>query len=222
MFQRPPPAVLNLLILNALMFLAIRLLQPSDTVFTLHKPNWLGQHETVLVDGYERYVMEQRGDTKVYSSLSPSDFRPLQLITHFFAHYSILHFLGNMLALFSIGTAVELAMGSRRFIEFYLFCGLAAGLAIALLDPSPNPVLGASGAISGVLVGMALYYPQREMILLPIFFPIQARWIAAGFFTFSLVMVAIGSQGMVSHFGHLSGMVAALLYFFGRQFLPKR
>ena len=218
---RVTPAVLNLLLINGLMFLAIWLLQPSETVYLLHKTNLLGQHPMVEIEGLQRYLVSTP-DGPRYLPSGPDDFRPLQLVTHFFAHESILHFLFNMFALFSVGTAVELAMGSRRFIEFYLFCGLLGGVAIAVLDPSPNPVLGASGAISGVLVGMALYYPRSEMIIFPIPIPIQARWLVAGGFVFSLVMVAVNAPGNVSHFGHLAGMVAALLYFFGRQFLPRR
>lgn len=218
---RLTPAVLNLLLINGLMFLVIRLLAPSDTVYLLHKTNLLGQYSTITVEGEERYVVSTAEGPR-YIASGPQDFRPLQLVTHFFSHYDFFHILFNMFALYSIGTAVEMAMGSRRFIEFYLFCGLLGGVAIAVLDPTPNPVLGASGAVSGVLVGMALYYPRSEMIIFPIPLPIQARWLVTGVFVFSLVMVIVGSGGNVSHFGHLAGMVAALLYFFGRQFLPRR
>jgi len=215
MFQRVTPVVLNLLILNGLMFVAINLLQPDDTLFVLNKPNPFGWHHTVNVDGLEVYGRNGSG-----AYFGPGDFRPWQLLTHFFAHQSIWHFLGNMLALFSLGTAVEAAMGSQRFLVFYLFCGLLAGFAIALVDPTVNPVLGASGAIAGVMVGLGFYFPKSTLILFPIPIPIQARWLAVGLFVFSLVMVIRKSQGNVSHFGHLAGMVAALLYFFGRQFLP--
>ena len=112
------------------------------------------------------------------------------------------------------------------FLQFYLFCGLFGGLLIAFLDPTSNPVLGASGAISGVALAFAIYFP-RQTLLLFFVIPMKARtlaWVLGGGSAVLVVMQAlgidIGGLGTVSHFGHLAGMISALIFFYGSRFLP--
>jgi membrane associated rhomboid family serine protease len=136
----------------------------------------------------------------------------VQIVTHFFSHTEIFHIVFNMMALISLGSGVEYVLGSKRFLEFYLFCGVLGGILITLFDPSPSPVLGASGAIFGVIVAFAVFFPREG---LSIFFlpPIEARWVAIGIGVVSLGLVITGMGGSISHFGHLAGMIAALVYF---------
>jgi membrane associated rhomboid family serine protease len=179
MLQRPTPVVLNLLIINALVFVALNLLSQERLVpiFVLFKSDAL--------------LFRPEGTM-------PELFAPWQLLTCFFAHEGFFHFLFNMFALYSIGTQVEMVMGSRKFLGFYLFCGIGASLALAFLDPSPNPVLGASTAISGVLVALAFYFPESRMMIFPLPVPIQARYLVAGLF----VLSPCGDGGGTSLFLH--------------------
>lgn len=224
MFNNLTPVVKNLLIINVLVHLALLLL--GDRIpglqdwFRLVKVNWLG-FRTVGADGL--YIETIRG-VEFSTPTGPSDFRPIQILTHFFAHdtRSIFHILFNMLALVFIGPAVEMAIGSRQFLNFYLFSGLFGGLLITVFDPSSIPVVGASGALSGVLVAFAILYPEQKMILFPIPVPIKARYMALGLAAFSALMVIFSSHsGGISHFGHLAGMIAAVVFFALRRFWPR-
>lgn len=196
MFDNLPPVVKNLLIINVLVFLFLF---------------WAGNSEyrNVLLN-----FMLFKSDLILPRPTGMGDFnfRPVQIVTHFFSHKEIFHILFNMMALVSLGSGVEYVLGSKRFLEFYLFCGVVGGIIITLLDPSPVPVLGASGAISGVIVAFAVFFPRQG---LSVFFlpPIEARWVATGIGVLSLVMVITGAGGSISHFGHLAGMIAALMYF---------
>jgi membrane associated rhomboid family serine protease len=94
----------------------------------------------------------------------------LTLITSMFLHGGFLHLGGNMLYLWIFGNNVEDAMGHRRFLLFYVVCGVAAALTEGLVNPhSPLPMLGASGAISGVLAAYVLIYPRaRVTVIIPL------------------------------------------------------
>lgn len=188
--------VLNILIINGLVFLAT----------SLHE-NWLQYFLLFKTDLFE--IRRNLG----LSAYGPEFFEPIQLISYFFSHANFLHLLFNSLALVSIGSMVELAMGVRRFLQFYLFVGIMGGIIIAFFDPSPNPVLGASVPISGVLVGFGYYYPERRLIIFPIPIPIKSRTLVAGFMGISLLMVLVNEQSGISHFGHLVGALLGLLYF---------
>ena len=130
-------------------------------------------------------------------------FRPaapewMDLLTSLFLHGGFMHLFGNMLFLWIFGNNVEDAMGHLRFVVFYLLCGVAAVLAQALPDPASNaPMVGASGAISGVLGAYMLLYPRARVLLaLPppfIFVTIgwfRAVWVLAGWFVLQLLMGA--------------------------------
>lgn len=200
MFQSLPPVVKNLVIINAIVFVFLfwassqAEFAPVILNFMLCKSDFLIARP--MIDGFYAY----------------GEFKPLQIVTHFFSHKEIFHILFNMMALASLGSGVELVMGSKRFLEFYLFCGVVGGIFIAFLDPSNNPVLGASGAISGVIVAFAILFPRER---LSVFFlpPIEARWVALAIGGLSFIFVVVGGGGFISHFGHLAGMVAALIYF---------
>jgi membrane associated rhomboid family serine protease len=200
MFQSLPPVIKNLVIINAIVFVFL-FWASGNAEFAPVLLNFMLCKSDLI---FSRPMFEE-----MYAY---GEFKPLQLVTHFFSHKEIFHILFNMMALTSLGSGVEYVMGSKRFLEFYLFCGFVGGLIIAFLDPSNNPVLGASGAISGVIVAFAFLFPKEK---LSVFFlpPIEARWVATGIGVLSLVFVLIGGGGFISHFGHLAGMVAALIYF---------
>ena len=144
------------------------------------------------------------------------------VVTSMFLHGGLWHLLGNMLYLWIFGNNVEDAMGHGRFILFYLICGLAAVLAQAVPHPeSTVPMVGASGAISGVLGAYMLLYPHARVLLgLPLgFFIVQlgrfrAVWVLAAWFGMQLVMNLLASsdeaQGGVAFRAHIGGFVAGM------------
>ncbi len=206
---RIPHAIFNILIINVIVFLVLNLFPEYQIHFLLFKSNLFGIHDVIQTSEGAKYFYKGM----VYP-FGPDDFKPYQLITHFFAHISFWHILFNMVALYSLGVPVEQVMGLKRFLIFYLFSGLFAGFCIAFLDPTPEPALGASGAISGVLSAFAFLFPDAKLLVFPILIPISARKIAIGFGLFSLTMVLFFPTAMgFSHMGHLGGLIGGVIAF---------
>ncbi len=143
----------------------------------------------------------------------------MTLFTSMFMHGGWMHLIGNMLYLWIFGNNVEDAMGHARFILFYLLCGIAAAMAQALPNPgSEIPMIGASGAISGVLGAYLILYPHaRVLVVIPLGFIIHTMRIPAGFvlgFWFFIQLIssvgASGQQGGVAFGAHIGGFVAGL------------
>ncbi|MDF0643029.1 MAG: rhomboid family intramembrane serine protease [Nitrospira sp.] len=140
------------------------------------------------------------------------------LVTSMFLHGGWMHLIGNMLYLWIFGNNVEDVMGHIRFILFYLICGVLAALSHALTDPSSTvPMVGASGAISGVLGAYVLLFPRAHVL---VFIPgIGTARVAAGvvlgmWFATQLLsggMSAGSPGGGVAFFAHIGGFVAGML-----------
>jgi membrane associated rhomboid family serine protease len=142
------------------------------------------------------------------------------ILTSMFLHGGFLHIAGNMLYLWIFGNNIEEAMGHTRFTVFYLICGAAAALAMAAIDPhSRVPMIGASGAISGVLGAYMLLYPRaRVHVIIPlgiIFYPlwIRAVWVVGVWFLMQLVSAAVTdpSQPGTAFWAHVGGFAAGLI-----------
>jgi membrane associated rhomboid family serine protease len=120
----------------------------------------------------------------LYWGLVPAAFSWVTVFTSMFLHGGLLHFAGNMLYLWIFGDNVEDRMGHGRFLVFYLLCGAAAALTQTVTDPeSVIPMVGASGAIAGVMGAYFVLYPHsRILTLVPIFFFIQLIEVPAIFF----------------------------------------
>ncbi len=153
------------------------------------------------------------------------------IFTSMFLHGGLLHLLGNMLYLWIFGDNVEDAMGHVRFTVFYLLCGVAAALAQALPNPdSTIPMIGASGAISGVLGAYLLLYPRAHvLVLIPLglfsqIVHLPAVVVLGLWFVIQLVssLFADPSQGGVAFGAHIGGFLAgmALLPFFKQRRVP--
>ncbi|HEY8553744.1 MAG TPA: rhomboid family intramembrane serine protease [Burkholderiales bacterium] len=153
------------------------------------------------------------------------------IFTSMFMHGGLLHLAGNLLYLWIFGDNVEDAMGHGRFLVFYFACGIVAALAQALPDPdSTIPMIGASGAISGVLGAYLLLYPRaRVLVLIPLGFFSQIVHLPAIFvlglwFLLQLVssLFAEAGQGGVAFGAHIGGFIAgmALVPFFKRARVP--
>lgn len=206
MFQRPTPVVLNLIIINVLVFLFLQLNLNNDNIL---------QYFFLLNSDLIIPRLEYPGGLH---------FMPLQIVTSMFTHIQVFHILFNMLALLSLGTIVERVMHSKRFLALYLFSGLFSMAMVAFLDPEQGYTVGASGAISGVAVAFATYLPDAKLglMFLPISF--KAKHFVLGFAGLSLLLVIIGifadsRMGGISHFGHLTGMLGGWLFLNQNKFL---
>ncbi|MBU1050093.1 rhomboid family intramembrane serine protease [Candidatus Bipolaricaulota bacterium] len=147
----------------------------------------------------------------------------LTLFTAMFLHGGIMHLLGNMLYLWIFGDNVEDAMGSIRFLAFYLSCGVAAAFAQMAIGPGSSiPMIGASGAIAGVLAAYFMLYPRsRVLTLIPLFFFLRVVALPAVFllgFWFVLQVISglnsFSSSGGVAFFAHIGGFIAGLFLVF--------
>ncbi len=141
------------------------------------------------------------------------------VLTSMFLHGGWLHLIGNMLYLWIFGNNVEDAMGHVRYLAFYLITGGAAVVAQALPNPSSEiPMIGASGAISGVLGAYLLLYPHaRVTVLVPIWFIIRiiqipAGWVLGFYFVIQFVSAALSdtTRGGVAFWAHIGGFVAGV------------
>jgi membrane associated rhomboid family serine protease len=184
-----PPVIQHLIIANVVAFLAQTLLLPGQVVQDLSvRPAYVWQA------GYL-----------------------WQPVTYMWLHGGFGHILMNMFMLWMFGSQVALAWGPRKFLRFYLICGIGAGVIIAtwpylIMSVSPESLLmrtvGASGAIYAVLLAYSLTWPDRVIAL--IFPPITFRaiWLIPGLF----VMTWVFGGGNISHIGHLGGVLMGWLY----------
>lgn len=209
-FQRTSPVVLNLIIINALVYVAYLVFggnaEPNKflDLFALHH----------------------------YKS---DEFRPFQLITHMFMHGGIFHLLFNMLGLWMFGSTVEKVWGPKKFLLFYLICGIVAALtqmasytydwwAIdhTLLTSGENEqyqfilrtsaTVGASGAIMGILAAFGYLFPNTTLFIMPIPVPIKAKWAIMGIIALDVFGgVSRLPKDNVAHFAHVGGALAGLL-----------
>lgn len=230
------PVVKNLLIINVLVHLlqlGLVSKEPSYVdYFHLNKTDVLGTQSALY--GEERiYFFEENGKRykatgtiqEFEEKIPGAKFYPYQIVVHFFSHSvdGIFHILMNMLVLGMIGPQVERVIGSKRFLSAYLVSGVLGGIFVTLFDPSVQPVVGASGAISGVLLLFGMIYPNAQMILFPIPIPIRAKWLITGLIVISTFFILQEAsdpndeslKSGISHFGHMMGMAAVFLYLQG-------
>jgi len=134
---------------------------------------------------------------------------PWTLFTYMFLHADGWHLLFNMIGLFFFGPRLELRLGSRTFIAFYLLAGLGGAL-FSFLEPRSS-VIGASGAVYGVLLGFAYFWP-KELIYIWGILPVQA-WMLTAFLVFASLWSGIsGAPGNTAHFAHLGGLAIGFLF----------
>jgi membrane associated rhomboid family serine protease len=135
--------------------------------------------------------------------------RPWTIITYMFLHGGIMHILFNMIALYFFGGRVEERLGPERFFSLYFLSGIAGALLSFVFSPYAA-VIGASGAVYGVLLAFARFWPRYQIMIWGIV-PVEARWLVAGYTVLSL-FGGFGGGGGVAHFAHLGGFAGAFLY----------
>lgn len=144
--------------------------------------------------------------------------RPWTFLTYMFLHDGVLHLAFNMLMLFVFGPSVEDRMGGRPFFLYYLLCGVG-GAAFSFLLTQWVPVhliVGASGAILGVALAFAWYWPDHPVFVFPFPEPIPAKWLVTFFVALDLVLALLRASDGVAHLAHLGGIGAGLLYLKGQ------
>jgi membrane associated rhomboid family serine protease len=132
--------------------------------------------------------------------------RPWTMITYMFVHGGFGHIFWNMLALYVFGPRVEQRIGSDRFFALYMISGITGGLLSFLLSPY-TAVVGASGAIFGVMLAYARFWP-RDRVYIYFLIPVEVRWLVIIYAVISI----LGFGGGVAHFAHLGGFAGAMLY----------
>jgi len=138
---------------------------------------------------------------------------PWTVLTYMFTHAGVWHFLSNMWLLWMFGPRVEEALGTRRFVFYYLWCGLGGWLAHLLLAPHVG-LLGASAAVLGVLLAYAVRWPYDEVQVFPLFITLQVRWLVAIFAAINLLfgITTAGGGAGVAYFAHLGGMASGAVF----------
>lgn len=214
MFRVIPPVTKNLLIINFLAFLA-----------------------TV--------VLEQRGiDLATVGGLHffmASDFHIYQLVTYLFLHANFMHILSNMFGLWMFGCVIENVWGQKKFLFYYISCGIGAGLLQELaqfgsfyymihaqdasvgitdlfvigqqLSTQLNgwTTIGASGAVYAVILAFGMTFPNERLFIIPFPFPIKAKWFVVIYVAFEFFSALSSAGDGVAHTAHLGGMLFGFL-----------
>ena len=136
--------------------------------------------------------------------------RPWGVVTYMFVHANFVHILFNMFGLFFFGPRLELQLGGRSFLNLYFISGLG-GAAFSFLFARYGAVVGASGAVYGVLLGFAYFWP-RERIYIWGVLPVEARLLVGAFAAISLFSGFSGADAGTAHFAHLGGFAGGYAY----------
>jgi rhomboid family protein len=146
----------------------------------------------------------------------------MSIVTYAFLHGGFMHLIGNMLFLWVFGDNVEDAMGHIRYLVFYLLCAAAGGFAYAILDEnSAVPLIGASGAVSGVVAAYLMLHPRVKvwvLVLWRIPLRLTARWLLGAWILFQIANAFTAGDSDVAWIAHVGGLAAgALLVIFFRR-----
>jgi len=137
-------------------------------------------------------------------------YRPWGILTYMFVHANFWHLFFNMIGLFFFGPRLELQLGGRSFLRLYLLSGLG-GAAFSFLFAPHAAVVGASGAVFGVLLGFAYFWPKAPIYIWGVL-PVEARWLVTILAAVSLYSGISGGGSGIAHFAHLGGFAAGFAY----------
>jgi membrane associated rhomboid family serine protease len=206
-----PPVTKNIIIVNILMFAGTLV----ATQYGVKLSDYLGLHFFLA-----------------------KDFNAVQLVTYMFMHGGFSHIFFNMFAVWMFGRILEQTWGPKKFLTFYLICGIGAGLVqeavqyiyyITVLSSYAGvntgvgiismevylnmmTTVGASGAVYAILLAFGMTFPNDKMFIFPLPFPIKAKWFVIGYAVIELVSaISNNPNDNVAHFAHLGGMLFGLL-----------
>ena len=143
-----------------------------------------------------------------------SDFHFYQFFTYMFLHGGFTHILFNMFALWMFGSVIERVWGPKKFLFYYIVCGVGAGIIqemVQLYFFADIPTLGASGAVYGILLAFGMIFPNERLFIIPFPFPIKAKWLIVGYIAIELFSAMSGPGDGVAHMAHLGGMLFGFL-----------
>lgn len=167
-----------------------------------------------------------------------SEFHVYQFLTYMFLHGSFTHILFNMFALWMFGSVIERVWGPKKFLFYYIVCGVGAGIVQELvqygsymaqglaayqyvnmggaqisMDSYINlwTTIGASGAVYGILLAFGMIFPNERLFIIPFPFPIKAKWLIVGYIAIELFSAMSGPGDGVAHMAHLGGMLFGFL-----------
>ena len=188
-YFQTPPVVKNLIIINVLVYMATTLLPVGNEIIRFCAL-WFGA--------------------------SPfGEFHSYQFITYMFLHASVEHIFFNMFALWMFGRTLEYELGSKRFLIYYMVCGVGAALiqlaTAYLTGEMPIQLVGASGAVMGILLSFGVMHPNAVIMLLIPPIPMKAKWFVVIYGVIELFLGWTGFGGNVAHFAHVGGMLWGLL-----------
>ena len=165
----------------------------------------------LIANGVMFIILLAFGGLMPYLAFTPALIlsQPWTLVTYMFVHAGFLHVFFNMLVLFFFGPVLEERWGSREFLKFYLLCGLGAAV-LSMLFPQSS-IVGASGAVYGLMVAFAMYWPDSPIHLYGIF-PIKAKWLVGGLVALSVFFALSGGRSGIADLAHLGGALTAFLY----------
>ncbi len=204
--------VKHLLILNILVYLGTQLMGEPDSI----TQGMLINGQLADLDAWGRLKFSVFYPTSIF-------FRPYQVVTYMFMHGNLMHIFFNMYALYMFGTAVETVWGPKKFLFYYLFTGFGA-LALQMLvqtiefnyfDLNPYaanvPMLGASGAVFGILAAYGMQFPNSELRLLFPPITLKAKYFILIYAALELGLGLSPFQTGVAHFAHLGGALFGFL-----------
>ncbi len=167
-----------------------------------------------------------------------SDFHVYQFLTYMFLHGGFTHILFNMFALWMFGSVIERVWGPKKFLFYYILCGVGAGLTQELVQYANYSIegmaayqyvnaggvqmttdayinlwttIGASGAVYGILLAFGMIFPNERLFIIPFPFPIKAKWLIVGYIAIELFSAMSGPGDGVAHMAHLGGMLFGFL-----------
>ena len=179
-----PSATKNLLIINALFFLATYLLRNIDW-------NFLGMY----------YWQSE-------------DFRIYQIVTYMFMHADIGHIFFNMFAVYMFGSVLEHFWGAKKFLYYYFFAGIGAAIIQQIVwyyTGNAGVTIGASGAVFGLLLAYGWMFPNEKLFFMFIPIPIKAKYFIMIYSFMELFLGVVSVSGDIAHFAHLGGMIFGLI-----------
>ena len=167
-----------------------------------------------------------------------SDFQIYQFFTYMFLHGGFTHIFFNMFALWMFGSVIERVWGPKKFIFYYIVCGIGAGITQELVQYATYTIegisayqyvsaggvqmttdayinlwttIGASGAVYGILLAFGMIFPNERLFIIPFPFPIKAKWLIVGYIAIELFSAMTGPGDGVAHMAHLGGMLFGFL-----------
>ncbi len=186
-----PPVIKNILIINGVVFF-ISILAQNIVIGDMLLDNLITKYFALIPFSNEYW-----------------SFLPWQLVTYQFMHGGFSHIFFNMFMLWMFGMEIENIMGSTKFLVFYLLAGIGGGVLQLALGSGGAPIIGASGAVYGVMVAFAMSFPDR-LIYIYFLLPVKAKYLIV--FLMVIEFLSVGDGSFVAHLAHLGGAIVGVLF----------